>query len=327
MKTGLALGKYSPLHKGHQWLFETALAEMDHLIVVIYQSPETTHIPLATRANWIRKLYPQIEVIEAADGPTATGDDPAIMLAQEQYLGTLLEGRQISAFFSSEFYGEHVSRFLGCLDRRLNRDQIKISATQIRQDSYANRAFLAPEVYQDLITNVVLVGGPGTGKSTLAQALAERHNTRWMPEYGREYWHQHQHNKRLTLEQLAELAVGHLHREQQALLESRKYLFTDTNALTTRLFSLYYHQQCLPQLEQMANRAITRYQMWILCGDEIEFEDSWDRSGEGNRQWFQQRIRQDLQYRRIPYHQVTGSVEQRIEQVQQLLNQLPGKFL
>ena len=38
MKRGLTLGKYAPLHKGHQFVIETALAEMDE-VVVIWQVP------------------------------------------------------------------------------------------------------------------------------------------------------------------------------------------------------------------------------------------------------------------------------------------------
>ena len=49
---GLTLGKFAPLHKGHQLVIETALAEVDELTVVIYDSPEVTPVPLSVRANW-----------------------------------------------------------------------------------------------------------------------------------------------------------------------------------------------------------------------------------------------------------------------------------
>jgi len=45
MKRGLTLGKYAPLHKGHQLVIETGLREMDELLVLIYDAPET-EIPL-----------------------------------------------------------------------------------------------------------------------------------------------------------------------------------------------------------------------------------------------------------------------------------------
>lgn len=33
---GLVLGKFAPLHKGHEYLIETALREMDRVTVMIY---------------------------------------------------------------------------------------------------------------------------------------------------------------------------------------------------------------------------------------------------------------------------------------------------
>ncbi|SHE14051.1 nicotinamide-nucleotide adenylyltransferase [Chlamydia abortus] len=65
-KLGLTLGKFAPLHKGHQFMIETALQEVDELIVVIYETDVMT-IPLHIRASWIRKLYPAVRVIEAWD--------------------------------------------------------------------------------------------------------------------------------------------------------------------------------------------------------------------------------------------------------------------
>ena len=70
-KVGLTLGKFAPLHKGHQFLIETALAEMDEVIVMIYAT-EVTHIPLNVRAAWLRELYPSLTVIECWDNPSDT---------------------------------------------------------------------------------------------------------------------------------------------------------------------------------------------------------------------------------------------------------------
>jgi cytidyltransferase-like protein len=83
-KRGLTLGKFAPLHKGHQLVIETALAEMDELLVIIYDSPEVTPVPLTVRAGWIRNLYPQVKVIEAWDGPTEVGASPEIKRLHEE---------------------------------------------------------------------------------------------------------------------------------------------------------------------------------------------------------------------------------------------------
>src|SRR5690349_15282047 len=113
MTTGLTLGKFAPLHKGHQYMIETAIKETDEVIVVIYDAPEATPIPLDVRANWIRSLYPEVEVIEGWKGPSVMGDTPEIKKIQENYILGLLNGRLITHFYSSEFYGDHMSKALG----------------------------------------------------------------------------------------------------------------------------------------------------------------------------------------------------------------------
>src|SRR5690606_27511512 len=59
-RIGLTLGKFAPLHRGHELLIETALGEVEHLIVLVYDCPETTPVPLGVRAQWIRDLYPSV---------------------------------------------------------------------------------------------------------------------------------------------------------------------------------------------------------------------------------------------------------------------------
>jgi nicotinamide riboside kinase len=143
-----------------------------------------------------------------------------------------------------------------------------------------------------------------------------------MPEYGREYWDEHQVGRRLTLEQLVEIAEGHLEREEALLYQANQYLFTDTNALTTYLFSLYYHQQALPRLVELANTLQARYDLVFLCDTDIPYDDTWDRSGEANRRVFQKQVIGELLARKIPYFVLSGDLETRLSTVKKVL----GKF-
>lgn len=321
MKVGLTLGKFAPLHKGHQHLIETALAEMDHLIILIYDQPETTEVPLPVRAGWIQTLYPGAEVILCWDGPRMVGDTPEIQRLHEEYLLQVLGHRKVTHFYSSEFYGEHTGRALGAVNRQVDpeRGALPISASQIRAAPYAHRHWLPGIVYRDLITNVVFVGAPSTGKSTIAERLAREYATVWMPEYGREYWETHQENRRLTLDQLVELAEGHLEREEQKLQEAQGYLFTDTNAITTYMFSLYYHGTAASRLAELAQQAVSRYDLVFLCDDDIPYDNTWDRSGDVFRQVFQRQIEADLLQRRIPFVPLAGTVAERVAVVRRVL--------
>lgn len=323
MKTktlGLTLGKFAPLHKGHQFMFETALQEVDELIVVIYET-SVTPIPLHVRANWIRKLYPTVRVVEAWDGPDGYSDDREHEIREEQYILGLLNGEQVTHFYSSEFYGQHMSIALGAKDRRVDeaRVRVPISATMVRSDPYKYREFISDIVYRDLITKVVFVGAMSTGKSTITEALAQRYGTTFASEYGRDYWTEHQVDRRIALEAFDEIAVGHIKREEQALLAANRYLFVDTNAITTYMFAMDYHGRAPELLTRIALENAQRYDLFFLCDDDIPYDDTWDRSGDQKRHFFHKQIIADLKTRRIPYITLRGSLKERMLKVDEVL--------
>ncbi|HEY4389953.1 MAG TPA: AAA family ATPase, partial [Paenibacillus sp.] len=317
---GLTLGKFAPLHKGHQFMIETALQEVDELIVVIYETT-VTPIPLHIRANWIRKLYPTVRVIEAWDGPDGYSNDREHEIREEQYILGLLKGEQVTHFYSSEFYGEHMSVALGAADRRVDeaRERVPISATMVRADPYKYRRFVSDVVYRGLITKVVFVGAMSTGKSTITAALARRYRTTFASEYGRDYWTEHQEDRRISLEAFDEIALGHIEREEQALLEANRYLFVDTNAITTYMFALDYHGRAPECLSRIALENAQRYDLFFLCDDDIPYEDTWDRSGDQKRHIFHKQTIADLKERRIPYIVLRGNLEERMHKVSEVL--------
>ncbi|MCI5212138.1 MAG: cytidyltransferase, partial [Candidatus Electrothrix sp. ATG2] len=159
MRRGLTLGKFAPFHRGHQLVVETALAEMDELVVMVYAT-DVTDVPLQARAGWIQELYPRVRIVEAWDGPDGYGNTPEICREQETYILTKLNGLSITHFYSSEFYGDHVSRALKAKDRRVDeaRQTVPISGTKLRADYFTGRKYIAPRVYADLITKVCFMG-------------------------------------------------------------------------------------------------------------------------------------------------------------------------
>lgn len=322
MRRGLTLGKFAPFHKGHQFLVETALAEVDELIVIVYAT-DLIDVPLQVRAGWIRALYPAVRIIEAWDGPDSYGDTPEICREQENFILQKLNGLSVSHFYSSEFYGSHVSRALGAVDRRVDdaRAVVPISGTVLRENYFAGRRYLSPVVYADLITKVCFMGAPSTGKTTLSQALAERYNTMWMPEYGAEYWFRHNIDRRLTLDQFEDIAPEHNMREDALVQASCEYLFCDTNPITTYAFAKDYHGAVGPVLTRLAQEAEKRYDLFFLCDTDIPYADTWDRSGDQKRRWFQEQIIGELAERKVPFFRVKGTLEERLSQVEEVLRQ------
>ena len=318
---GLTLGKFAPLHKGHQLLIETALVEVDELVVLVYDSPRVTAVPLRVRCGWIRDLYPRVTVVEARGGPTEVGHTHGIKEAHERYVLEALGIRGVTHFYSGEFYGEHMSVALGAIDRRIDpeRKQFPVSGSLIRQAPHRWREYIHPRVYRDLVVNVALLGAPSTGKTTLAERLALEYSTNWMPEYGREYWETHQVNRRLTPDQLVDIAEGHLESEEELLRCAKRFLFTDTNAITTLMFALDYHGGSPVRLAALARACVERYHVTLLCETDIPYEDSWDRSGAVHRESSQAQLVGYLEKEGLQFVRIRGDLEKRVRRVRKCL--------
>ena len=153
-KIGFTIGKFAPLHKGHQFLIETALKEMDKLIVVVYDT-DVINIPTEKRANWIKKLYPNVEIKFAHNPPSKYGLDNESVNIQMEYLSKIIGNENVTHFYSSEVYGAAVAKYMNIVDRRVdsNRQVIPIRATDLRRNIDKNKKWLDEEVYLDYKNN------------------------------------------------------------------------------------------------------------------------------------------------------------------------------
>lgn len=164
---------------------------------------------------------------------------------------------------------------------------------------------------------VVVLGAESTGKTTLCQALAAAYNTVWVPEYGRQLTEEKM--GALTFADHLHIAQQHLEIEDEQLAQARRFLFVDTNAITTALYSYYYYQRCDPALLQLARDCRARYAHTVVCQPSIPFEaDGW-RGPEALRNVQQGTTLMQLDLLGIPYTCVDGSVAERVHQVRALL--------
>ena len=150
-KIGFTIGKFAPLHKGHQYLIETALKEMDKFYIVIYET-DVINIPIKTRANWIKKLYPQVEILYAYHPPKQYGLDEKSVKIQMDYLLPIIQNLNCTHFYSSEKYGEKVAKYLNIIDRRVDekREIIPIRATNIRENLEKNKEKIEEFIIKDI---------------------------------------------------------------------------------------------------------------------------------------------------------------------------------
>jgi HTH-type transcriptional regulator, transcriptional repressor of NAD biosynthesis genes len=183
-KHALIVGKFAPLHRGHQRLAEHALEVADELTIVLWSNPDFEAMPNETRAGWLAELYPTARVIVAEDGPANTEVD----LVHRQYVKHLLAQRNLApdVVVSAESYGPGFAAHLGVEHVALDRTSDPVwQGDTIRMDVHEHRRHLDPRIYSHFIERVVFLGAESTGKSTLTARMAEEFSTRSVLEYHR----------------------------------------------------------------------------------------------------------------------------------------------
>lgn len=149
-KIGFTIGKFAPLHKGHQFLIETALKEMDKVIVIVYET-DLIDIPTEKRAEWIKELYPNVEIKYGINPPKQYGLDEESVKIQMEYLTKIIGDEKPTHFYSSEKYGASVAKYMNLVDRRVDneRETVPIRATIVRENLEENRKWMEPKIYED----------------------------------------------------------------------------------------------------------------------------------------------------------------------------------
>jgi nicotinamide mononucleotide adenylyltransferase len=150
----LVVGKFAPLHAGHQFLIETALRESCALSVLGYSNPDFPGMPQTMRAGWIRALYPGLDVRVPDTCPPDDCSDHVHRMFVKDYL--LREGLRVDVVFSSESYGPGFALVIGAAHQMVDhtRKFVPVSGTAIRADPAAYSAYLPPIVREHLATGV-----------------------------------------------------------------------------------------------------------------------------------------------------------------------------
>lgn len=319
MRTALIVGKFMPLHRGHELLIQTAMANADEVTVVVYDMATPVFVPVEQRMKWISKLYPDLYNIVARKDPVIGDVDRNSADFAKLYADDLDFLGKFDYVFSSEDYGQQFAEAMGATHVTVDaaRQLMPISGTTIREDPFKYRAFMSPVVYRDLVQKVVFVGTESSGKSTIAKRMAEEFDTQWVHEYGRELWEA----QGLTgsFHDLLKIAETHYRREESMALNSRKYLFCDTNPWTTLQWSTMYSGSADSRLLELVERTKNEY-VWIVCDNDFGWVDDNTRELVGDRSVkFQSDQINNLEKLGVVYDFIHGSVDERVAQVKDIL--------
>lgn len=331
-RKGLVAGKFSPLHLGHEALIEYAAAQCEQVIILSYANPEFTKCNRSERERWIKGRFPQLEVLvldqakldeltqRANLGYHAIPRNDADKWEHRQFVAWVLVhllGTTVDSLFTSEDYGDRLAAHISDYFQKTlakaptvqhisydkERRNFPISGTQVRADYIASQKLMSSNVFASLMPKLAILGGDGTGKTTLAKALAAELQTGWLSEFKRD--ESIRLDGDLRYEDILRIAKAQVKSE---LVLSRRFgnkmLVCDTTALSLLLYSYQTFREANYELHRLAER---QYDYTVLC------EPNADDLSVGQHEWY---VHQ-LQLREMPYKVVTGSTEERVAQVRE----------
>ena len=151
MKVGFTIGKFAPFHKGHEFLINKAINEMDEFYVVVYDTPEY-NISMEEKTKWIKNKFPTVKLLYAYDSPKKYGLDEKSVKIQMDYLSKIIKDIPINFFYSSEEYGKYVAKYLKISNVIVDKQRLQypISATLVRENVIKYKKFLNSEVFEFL---------------------------------------------------------------------------------------------------------------------------------------------------------------------------------
>ena len=330
-RLGLVVGKFAPLHRGHEALIDHASQQCDRLLILSYTQPEFDRCGAANRRRWLAQRFPQHESVVIDDDwlgvecrrlglparrmPDNSEDDST----QQAFLAWLLDAvlsRKPDAMFCSESYGppcavvltQVLAHPVQAVVVDLHRTRHPISASEIRRAPLRHLGWLSPQVRAAFVPRICLLGGESTGKTTLAAALARHFGCAWVPEYGRELWELQ--NGVLSEADLLAIAREQVRREEEAAAQAQPFLFCDTSPLTTWGYSLWMFGRASDELAQLARRP---YDLCVLCESDFPFVQDGTRRDEGFRATQQAWYETQLSGRNDAAVRAAGSLAQRVE--------------
>jgi len=281
---GMYGGCFNPLHMGHVDCIIQSANMCHELYIVLSNGTNRNEINYRIRYRWIYQLTKHIgnvKIIMLEDDAKTKDDYTKEYWKSDSDKVKAQIGKPIDVVFCGSDYDKNSFWNVCYPESELYIFQRNgISSTEIRSNPYAHWDWLPNIVKPYYVKKVLLMGGESTGKSVLTINLANRFNTNYIDEAGREMSERSGTDMLMLSEDFTEILLQHKLNEIKAMEYSNKVLFIDTDALITQFFMNFLND---PEIEK--NKALSdaidslnTYDLILFLEPDVAFVQDGDRS-------------------------------------------------
>ena len=312
MKKGIVLGKFLPLHKGHLGLIDFALQHCDFLYIIVCASSDENTDGMI-RKQWLYQELREKNNISLISFPYNQNILPntsrSSRIVSEKWAKAIKEVvPDAEIVFTSEEYGDYLAEYMGITHLAFDKSRVQfpISASRIQSDPFTYWHYLADAAKPWYIKKVAILGTESTGKSVLAEKLAQYFDTIFVPEMAREIIEE---TEECTFSDLEEIALLHSKTIGKKIGDANKLLFLDTDINITKSYSKFLFNRELvtePWLEQ-ANKS----DLYLFLEPDCPFVQDGTRLDEKERDRLSLAHKEFLKSNNIDFISIRGDWEDR----------------
>lgn len=255
MIKGFITGSFRPFHKGHEALIEYGKQNCDKLTILVTTLPDEI-ISYKYRLSWVLSTYlndPQVDIINTVVEEPTNLSYNELSRWWGQYIRKTYG--KFDRLFTSEPYGEifALNMWAENFQFDMKRELVPISATEIRKKPLTNWNYLNNFAKDYFVKKIAIVGTESTGKTVLAEQLANYFSTVWCPELGRSLVNS---SNDVTFEDLEKIGIEHAKHILRHTREANKILFIDTDVSITKSYGkfIFGKEPKFPKWVEEANK-------------------------------------------------------------------------
>ncbi len=334
-KVGMYGGSFDPLHIGHIHDILKAASMCEELYVMISWCEGRESTCKELRYRWIlnsTRHLPNVKIIMIED-KALSKEEYNTDYYWEKGANDIKKciGKTIDAVFCGDDY-KGTNRFESLYSPEseviyFERKEVPISSTEIR-DWASNHWDYIPDVCKPYYTKKVLVlGSESTGKSTLVQNLALAYNSNYVEEVGRDTCEYAGGEDFMMAGDLYENLIRQKIHVMDAMKESNRILFVDTDAITTLFYAefLLKDEREILKCTKLAEaiHSITTWDLILFLEPTVAFVQDGTRNEKikADRKKYSKKIKELLDKYNVAYHIIDGDYMERFVEAKRLIKE------